>query len=108
MSQWPTGSRQSRGYGPEWQRVRKVVLERDGQLCQCKHCKSEGRTAIATEVDHVVSRANAKAMGWSKERTEHPANLQAINTDCHMRKTIEEQGKKLRPKIGLDGWPVRG
>ena len=72
-SQWLTGSRQSRGYGADWQRVRKIVLERDGHLCQCKHCKTEGRTSIATEVDHIVSRANAKAMGWSKERTEHLA-----------------------------------
>ena len=107
-SNWPTESRQKRGYGAEWDMVRKQVLDRDGHLCQCRHCKAEGRTTIATEVDHIVSRANAQALGWSKARTEHPNNLQAINTDCHARKTQEEQGKTLKPKryIGPDGFPI--
>src|ERR1039457_1621377 len=41
-------------------------------------------------------------------RIEHPNNLQAINTHCHARKTIEEQGKTVKPKryIGLDGFPI--
>lgn len=107
-SNWPTESRHERGYGAEWDKVRRLVLERDGRLCQCRHCKTEGRTAIATEVDHIVSRANAQALGWSKARAEHPSNLQAINSHCHVRKTQEEQGKAVKPKrhIGLDGFPI--
>ncbi len=105
---WPTEPRHKRGYGAEWDRVRKLVLKRDEHLCQCGHCKAEGRTTIATEVDHIVSRANAQALGWSKARIEHPNNLQAINSDCHAIKTQEEQGKTVKPKrhIGLDGFPV--
>ena len=107
-SSWPTESRHERGYGTEWDKVRRLVLERDEHLCQCRHCKEEGRTAIATEVDHIVSRANAQALGWSKARAEHSSNLQAINTQCHVRKTQEEQGKTFKPKrhIGLDGFPI--
>jgi 5-methylcytosine-specific restriction protein A len=107
-SNWPTESRHKRGYGAEWDQARKFVLKRDCSLCQCRHCKAEGRTTIATEVDHIVSRATAQSLGWSKARTEHPNNLQAINTHCHARKTQEEQGKTLRPKvrIGLDGYRI--
>jgi len=107
-SNWPTESRHKRGYGAEWDKVRKLVLERDGNLCQCRHCKAASRTTIATEVDHIVSRSIAQVLGWSKARAEHPNNLQAINSDCHARKTQEEQGKTVKPKrhIGLDGFPI--
>jgi 5-methylcytosine-specific restriction protein A len=105
---WPAESRHKRGYGAVWDKVRRFVLERDGHLCQCRHCKAEDRTTIATEVDHIVSRATAQSLGWSKARTEHPNNLQAINSDCHVIKTQEEQGKTVKPKryIGLDGFPI--
>ena len=95
-------------YRAEWDKVRKLVLKRDGHLCQCKHCEAEGRTTIAAEVDHIVSRAIAQGLGWSNARTEHPDNLQAINSDCHVIKTQEEQGKTVKPKrhIGLDGFPI--
>lgn len=85
-----------------------MVLQRDMFLCQCSYCKAEDRTTVALEVDHIVSKAKAKALGWSKEKTEHPSNLQAINRDCHKRKTREEVGAThvVRPQIGLDGWPV--
>ena len=107
-SNWPTESRHQRGYGTTWDKLRLLVLERDGHLCQCQYCKAEGRTTIATEVDHVVSRTNGQRLGWSKARIEHPDNLQAINAVCHERKTVEEQDKSLRRRvrIGLDGFPV--
>lgn len=105
---WHNTSRQSRGYGKEWDRVRAFVLDRDRGLCQCKQCTAEGRPTIATEVDHIVSRAQAQRQGWSTEQTEHPSNLQAINKQCHKRKTTEETGGQLkaRKKIGLDGFPI--
>ena len=107
-SNWPTESSAKRGYDARWRRLRAHVLARDDHLCQCTHCKADGRTTLATEVDHIVSRANAQAIGWIKARTEHPNNLQAINTHCHARKTQEEQGKTVKPKrhIGLDGFPI--
>ena len=86
--------------------LRKLVLERDGYLCQCTHCKAEFRVTLATEVDHVVSKAIAKTRGWTDEQIEDQSNLAAINGDCHKRKTQEEQGKTIKPKIGLDGWAI--
>lgn len=37
-----------------------------------------------------------------------PENLQAINSECHRIKTIEENGGKAKPKrrIGIDGFPI--
>lgn len=105
---WSTGNREQRGYGREWTHKRLVVLKRDSYLCQCEHCKAEGRTRIATEVDHIMSKARARTAGWSNARIESLDNLQAINKDCHQRKTLEEEGKTLKPRvrIGLDGFPV--
>lgn len=105
---WPTTSRHSRGYGAEWDRLRKLVLERDCYLCQCTHCKAEGRTTLATEVDHVVSKAEARRRGWTQKQIDHPSNLQAISKECHKRKTIEETGgqRREKPIVGADGWPI--
>ncbi len=105
---WSKESRQSRGYGAEWERKRKLILIRDNNLCQCSHCKAAGDTRLATEVDHVVSKAEAKRRGWTQAQIEADSNLQSINHACHLRKSQEEQGKTLKPKvrIGTDGWPV--
>jgi 5-methylcytosine-specific restriction protein A len=93
---WPASSRQSRGYGADWQAIRKRILERDNYLCQCRHCKTAGRTRLATEVD--------RAQGG----TDDDANLQAISHDCHAIKTLEDEGKRSRDKVGFDrdGWPI--
>ncbi|NML61815.1 HNH endonuclease [Massilia sp. RP-1-19] len=103
---WGSKSRHERGYGKEWDQVRKVVLARDCGLCQV--CLKKGAYTTTNIVDHIMSKANAAKLKWSKERTEHPDNLQAICKPCHDIKTEEEQGKALRPKvqIGEDGWPV--
>ncbi len=106
---WPTESRHARGYGTAWDKLRLVILKRDKYLCQCDQCKGGkpgGRLTEATEVNHIFPKAKAQAMGWSKDRIDHPSNLQAINSDCHKRVTAEQQGKSLRPRIGLDGWPA--
>jgi 5-methylcytosine-specific restriction protein A len=105
---WSNESRHKRGYGSAWDKTRKRILARDCSLCQCPHCKASGAIRIATEVDHIISKAKAKEMKWTDERIDADSNLQAINSDCHKRKTQEEQGRKLRPKarISADGWPV--
>ena len=82
------GSRQSRGYGAEWDKRRKRILHRDKGLCQV-HLK-DGRYRPATEVDHIVNKADAKARGWSDEQIEADINLQSICTECHQVKTAEE------------------
>lgn len=104
---WSRESRQARGYGKEWDKVRKQVLDRDFGICQ--PCQLAGRIHAGNEVDHIVSKAKAKRLGWTDERTNHPDNLQTINKTCHIAKTQEEQGKAYKPKpvIGADGWPKR-
>lgn len=81
-------SRHARGYGTEWDKLRLTILKRDNHLCQCKFCKAEGRVSPATHVDHVIP----KAQGG----TDDPSNLQAINKDCHERKTREEKAEAQR------------
>lgn len=102
-SNWSKESRHKRGYGSSWNKIRVVVLRRDNGLCQCDECQGgKIRLTPATEVDHIVPKANGG--------TDDMSNLQAINTECHKRKTAREQGKTLKPKlmIGLDGWPLLG
>jgi len=76
------GSRHERGYGTAWAALRLTILKRDDWLCQCAECHEQGRVRPAHEVDHIVN----KAQGG----TDDPANLQAINRDCHRRKTQRE------------------
>ena len=95
---WPTTSRQSRGYGRAWEMIRLAVLKRDHHLCQCRHCRADGRITVATEVDHVIPK--------EKGGTDSMGNLQAISAECHRRKTMEDSGLRPRQEIGLDGYPV--
>lgn len=103
---WSKLSRQERGYGAAWDRVRKVVLLRDRNLCQV--CLGSGEYTPARTVDHIVSKAKAEALRWSQSRIDDPANLQTICDPCHAVKTEKEQGKRKHATvvIGPDGWPI--
>ena len=104
---WSKLSRQERGYGAAWDRVRKIVRARDHDICQV--CEKAGRLGVVSNiVDHIMSKENAKRAGWSEARTEHPDNLQVICEPCHLIKTEAEQGKQkhVRVTIGLDGFPI--
>lgn len=104
---WSKESRQARGYGADWDRLRKQIMQRDAGLCQ--PCRKAGTLGvIAHAVDHITSKAKAKKLGWTKAQMDHPSNLQAICEPCHKRKTAEEEGKAFTPKqrIGEDGFPV--
>jgi 5-methylcytosine-specific restriction enzyme A len=90
------GSRHERGYGAAWVKLRGIVMERDGWLCQ--PCQRNGRVTEAAEVDHVLPKA--------KGGDDDIDNLQAICTDCHKAKTMTDEGKRPRRRLGLDGWPV--
>jgi 5-methylcytosine-specific restriction protein A len=75
------GSRHQRGYGTQWERERKMVLARDGGLCQ--PCLRRGHTTPnCNTVDHIVN----LAQGGSHDRR----NLQTICCPCHTRKTQAE------------------
>lgn len=70
-----------RGYGWDWQQLRKQILKRDEGLCQ--PCEKRGRFTLARDVDHIVSKANGG--------TDDPSNLQAICLPCHKAKTAAEK-----------------
>lgn len=92
------GSRQSRGYGAEWQKLRLIILRRDNYLCQA--CQREGRVSPATSVDHV----KAKAKGG----TDDPSNLEGICDHHRALKDALDRGRPLRPRVAVDaeGWPL--
>jgi 5-methylcytosine-specific restriction enzyme A len=103
---WSRKSRHERGYGSQWDKVRLEVLKRDGYLCQCPDCLGgKKRLREATEVDHIVQRADF-ASGKAKGDADDPSNLRAINSECHRRLTILQRGDRVKPEIGLDGYPV--
>jgi 5-methylcytosine-specific restriction protein A len=75
------GSRQARGYGADWDKLRKVILERDKWLC--RPCIISGRVTAAQAVDHI----KPKAMGGGDD----PENLQSICNACHSAKTQRDR-----------------
>lgn len=93
---WHKTSRHKRGYGTAWDKLRKSILARDRYICQS--CLEKGRVKPANQVDHITPKAKGGA--------DAPSNLQALCRTCHDEKTIRDAGGRLRPEIGLDGWPV--
>lgn len=85
------GNRHQRGYGWQWEQTRERILERDHGLCQ-PHRKL-GLVAQGNQVDHVTSKAEARALGWTTEQVEADSNLQTICADCHREKTSRESRK---------------
>ena len=88
------GSRHERGYGSDWVKLRRSILERDGHLCRA--CLSEGRPTEATDVDHIRPKA--------KGGTDNPDNLQSLCGPCHRIKTRADTRRGV--SVGLDGWPT--
>ncbi len=74
------GSRQSRGYGKAWDKLRELILARDAGLCQV--CLPRGLLTVGRTVDHIKPKAEGG--------TDDPANLQTICDDCHEAKTLAE------------------
>lgn len=78
------GARPSRPHQRElstawWRRTSRLVLRTEPL---CRRCKAEGKTTLATEVDHIIPRED----GGSHER----ANLQPLCHSCHSAKTLGE------------------
>lgn len=64
-----------------WQALRASVLS-DEPLCRA--CKTRGQVVPATDVDHIVPRAQGG--------TDARENLQPLCHSCHSRKTAREDG----------------
>lgn len=80
--------------GSSWMRIIERIMRRDNGLCQCSECKAAGRLLIAHQVDHIVELAD----GGSNA----DANLQAINADCHVRKTNASKAARRGPGFGAN------
>jgi 5-methylcytosine-specific restriction enzyme A len=94
-SRWSTESRHARGYGSGWDRLRLSILARDCHICQCPECLGGQKAVrVATHVDHIKPKAHGG--------TDDPANLRAVNAECHKRLTMEQQGKRLREVTRFD------
>ncbi len=74
------GSRDARGYGSRWRKVREIVLNAEPL---CRLCAKAGIVTAATLVDHIVPKAR-EAEDYRLE------NLQPLCRACHNRKTREE------------------
>ncbi len=70
------GTDTQRGYGWQWRKLRRLILERDNHLCQ-EHLR-QGKLVPATDVDHVVSKASGG--------TDSENNLQSLCRACHQTK----------------------
>jgi 5-methylcytosine-specific restriction protein A len=82
-------SRHERGYGSAWEKLRLEILERDARICQ--PCLKAGtRVHLASEVDHIVGKAEWQRLHRTLDGVDDPSNLQAINHDCHRAKTQSE------------------
>ena len=106
---WSKESSSKRGYGAKWQKLRLFILARDMHLCQCDQCGGgDKRLTPASEVNHKVSKAEARFKGWTQDQIDDPSNLEAVNAECHKRITAHQKGHRARPVIGVDGWPAPG
>lgn len=72
--------------GGKWMRTRDRILRAANGLCQCDDCKKLAAPRLAHEVDHIVPLCAGGA------GADH--NLQALNADCHARKTAAEAGAR--------------
>ena len=79
------GSSSKHGYGRAWQKIRAAQLQREPW---CRECRRKEYTEPATQVDHIVPKANGG--------TDDEENLQSLCARHHSRKTAKElrtQGK---------------
>lgn len=80
-------SAEARGYNYRWHKVRSQFLLHHPL---CVHCKAEGRTTAANEVDHIKPHKGDYHLFWDS------GNWQALCKSCHSRKTALENGEVFR------------
>lgn len=99
MSWKQTRTPTQRGYGAAWQRLRKVVIQRDRGLCQL--CKTQGLIRAGTDVDHIQSKADGGSDALQ--------NLRLLCSSCHRRVT-SRGSDDIGPEPGCDarGFPTGG
>lgn len=81
--------------GRALQAIRERVL-RANPLCV--HCLAMGLVRAASQVDHIIALCNGGP--------DVDSNRQGLCDECHRAKSALDQGLKVRPAVGVDGWPV--
>ena len=79
----------------KWRKLRRAHLAREPL---CRECLKEGKVTPATDVDHIEPHRGDKDKFWNGAK-------QSLCAQCHGRKSAEENGKRVRPKIEVDGSP---
>jgi 5-methylcytosine-specific restriction protein A len=67
----------------------------------CAMCAKQGYVIAAEEVDHITALTNG-----GKDFDVDPDNAQGLCKPCHRDKTAADLGYRVRPTIGVDGWPI--
>lgn len=73
-STWRTSGRNSDGYGYKWQKARERYLLENPL---CVYCERNGKTVVATVVDHIVPHRGDMRIFWDKSQ------WQALCSPCH-------------------------
>jgi len=76
--------------------ARKRRLAADGWVCRL--CRAQGRLVEAVEVDHITPLAHG---GLDVDD-----NCRALCSNHHRGVTAKAFGKRVKPRIGPDGWAV--
>lgn len=72
------GTKQERGYGDAWPKLRSTKLASDPL---CEDCKDVGRVKLASQVHHIRKIADAPALRLALE------NLRSLCVPCHNART---------------------
>ena len=79
-----------------WHRRRLTQLRREPL---CRYCQAGGYVVPATVADHVVPHRGDAHLFWH-------GPLQSLCAQHHSRTKQAEEGGRLVPQVGLDGYPV--
>jgi 5-methylcytosine-specific restriction enzyme A len=79
------GTVTEQGYGTRWRKIRDYHIALEPL---CRECLGKGKTVAASEVDHIVPRAQGG--------TDDDNNLQSLCKSCHSAKTAREVLNKGR------------
>lgn len=90
----PTANR--RGYGAQWQRLRKMYLRRH-PVCVDPDNNHPHQVRAATDVHHILAKVNG---GTNEE-----SNLQALCHSCHSKITAKETIERLNNSLGYAQYP---
>lgn len=85
----------TRTRGRKWQSIRHLALLKT--YGRCAECLRNDKLSPAHQVDHITP--------LHKGGTDDLDNLEGLCLTCHEAKTARDMGYKVKPRIGLDGWP---